>query len=258
VQKLSGAKGPCYAISTACSTGAKALVAARGLLELAICDAVIAGATDSLSRLTANGFHALQAVAREATNPMSANRAGLTLGEASALFLVTREPGGIQLLGAGESSDAHHISAPDPEGRGAEASMREALTDAGLSPHEVAYINLHGTGTPHNDAMESAAIDRVFGKHIPCSSTKPLTGHTLGAAGALEAGICWGLLHRHGERGLALPPHHWDGVRDEALPEIALAKVGDFVTAGRAPVILSNSFGFGGSNCSLILGTSNA
>ena len=158
VAALLGLRGPAYTLSTACSSGARALASARSLLSLGVCDAVIAGATDSLCGLTADGFGALQAIAEGVTNPMSANRAGITLGEASALFLVTREAGGIQLRGAGESSEAHHMSAPDPEGRGARDAMQAALADAGLAPREIAYLNLHGTGTPLNDAMESVAV----------------------------------------------------------------------------------------------------
>jgi 3-oxoacyl-[acyl-carrier-protein] synthase-1 len=224
VARATGAAGPRQTPSTACSTGAKALLSARSLLELGFCDAVIAGAVDSLCRLTANGFGALHAVSGKLTNPMSVNRDGLTLGEGAALFLVTRDEGGVQLLGGGESSDAHHMSAPHPEGRGAEQCMRAALADAGLTAADIAYLNLHGTGTPQNDAMESAAVSRVFGTELPCSSTKPLVGHTLGASGAIEAGFCWQILERRAREGgaLRLPPHVFDGARDPALEAIAL------------------------------------
>jgi 3-oxoacyl-[acyl-carrier-protein] synthase-1 len=251
---VTGAAGPCHALSTACSAGAKALVSARMLLELDICDAVIAGAVDSLCRLTANGFDALQAVADGLTNPMSRNRCGLTIGEGAALFLVTREPGGIQLLGAGESSDAHHMSAPEPEGLGAEACMRVALRDAGISPADVAYLNLHGTGTVQNDAMESAAVERVFGRGLPCSSTKPLVGHALGASGAIEIGFCWLVLSRSEGGRLALPPHRWDGEEDPALAPLALVPAGARVDRDGPAALMSSSFGFGGSNCAVIVG----
>jgi 3-oxoacyl-[acyl-carrier-protein] synthase-1 len=148
-----GVAGPAYTISTACSSGARALASARSLLALGICDAVVAGATDSLCGLTANGFTALAAVSDAITNPCSVNRRGLTLGEGSAVFLALREPGGVQLLGVGESSEAHHMSAPDPQGTGAYTAMRGALEDAAAEPGEVAYVNLHGTGTLLNDAM---------------------------------------------------------------------------------------------------------
>lgn len=254
VAAVAGATGPCYALSTACSAAAKTLVSARSLLELGVCDAVIAGGVDTLCRLTAGGFTGLQAIASGHTNPMSRNRDGLLLGEGAALFLVTRDEGGIQLLGTGESSDAHHMSAPEPSGRGAEESMRGALDDAGLAPADIAYLNLHGTGTPHNDAMESAAVHRVLGDALPCSSTKPLTGHTLGASGGIELGFCWMMLDRREGGRLALPPHRWDGERDPELP--ALTLVGDDVRvdAGAPAALMSNSFGFGGSNCTLVIG----
>ena len=206
VAALLGLRGPSYTLSTACSSGARALASARSLLALGVCDAVIAGASDSLCGLTAGGFGALQAIAEGVTNPMSAHRAGITLGEAAALFLVTRDAGGVQLLGAGESSEAHHMSAPDPEGRGARDAMEGALADAGLEPGEIAYLNLHGTGTPLNDAMESVAVHALFGDELPCSSTKPLVGHTLGAAGALEAAFCWLVLRQREGDELVLPP----------------------------------------------------
>lgn len=252
--RLARVEGPCYTLSTACSAAAKTLVSARTLLELDVCDAVVAGGVDSLCGLTANGFVALQAVAKDLTNPMSRNRSGITLGEGAAFFLVTRERGGVQLLGAGESSDAHHMSAPEPGGKGAEACMRAALADAGLEPEAIAYLNLHGTGTPQNDATESAAVERVFGRPIPCSSTKPLTGHALGASGALEAGFCWMMLSRREGARIIAPPHRWDGVRDPELPPLALLPEATGIDAPRPTALMSNSFGFGGSNCSVILG----
>jgi 3-oxoacyl-[acyl-carrier-protein] synthase I len=256
VAEVTGARGPAYTLSTACSSGARALASARSLLALGLCDAVISGAADSLCGLTTNGFAALGAISANVTNPFSRNRDGLTLGEASALFLVTREPGGIQLLGVGDSSEAHHMSAPDPEGRGAESAMRGALADAGLLPSEIAYLNLHGTGTPQNDAMESAAVMRVFGGELPCSSTKPLVGHTLGAAGAIEAAFCWLALDAAGAE-LALPPHVWDGARDPELAPIRLTHKGERANAGAGARVMTNSFGFGGNNCTLILGRSD-
>jgi 3-oxoacyl-[acyl-carrier-protein] synthase-1 len=249
-----GLRGPAYTLSTACSSGARALASARSLLALGACDAVIAGATDSLCGLTAGGFGALQAIADGLTNPMSANRGGITLGEASAIFLVTREPGGIQLLGVGESSEAHHMSAPDPEGRGAREAMEAALRDAGCRADEIAYLNLHGTGTPLNDAMESVAVAGVFGDGVPCSSTKPLVGHTLGAAGALEAAFCWLVLRGREGDELLLPPHAFDGALDPALPPLRLAAKGERVRAPAPARVMTNSFGFGGNNCTLVLG----
>ena len=254
----SGAAGPAYTISTACSSGARALASARSLLALGFCDAVIAGAADSLCGLTANGFAALGALSADVCNPCSANRDGLTLGEGAALFLATREPGGIQLLGVGESSEAHHISAPDPDGKGAEAAMRGALADAEVEPDAIDYLNLHGTGTPQNDPMECAAVDRVLGRRTPCSSTKPATGHALGAAGALEAAICWLTLAARAGDSLRLPPHWFDGQRDPALAPVRLVSAGEAATVGPRACAMSNSFGFGGNNCTLILARGEA
>jgi len=250
VSELLGLSGPSYTLSTACSSGARALASARSLLDLGVCDAVIAGATDTLCGLTTNGFSALQVISDVATNPCSRNRQGLTLGEGSALFLVTRGGSGVRLRGVGESSEAHHMSAPDPYGEGAEAAMRSALRDAGLEPGAIVYLNLHGTGTQLNDAMECSAISRTFPSAPPCSSTKPLVGHALGAAGALEAGFCWLTLHQRDAGGLSLIPHAWDGQVDPELAPVSLVTKG--MRAAVGPV-MSNSFGFGGNNCTLIL-----
>jgi 3-oxoacyl-[acyl-carrier-protein] synthase-1 len=253
LSELSGARGPAYTLSTACSSGARALASARSLLALGLCDAVLCGASDSLCGLTANGFTALGALSAKGTNPCSANRDGLTLGEGCALFLALREDGGIQLTGVGESSEAHHISAPDPEGKGAETAMRGALADAGLAPGDVAYLNLHGTGTPQNDPMECGAVARVFGDALPCSSTKPLFGHALGAAGALEAAVGWLVLNGREGDELPLPPHLYDGERDAACAGVRLAQTGERARVGRVAHVMTNSFGFGGNNCTLVL-----
>ncbi len=251
-------RGPALSISTACSSGARALASARSLLALGLCDAVLAGGSDSLCGLTTHGFASLKAVASGITNPFSTNRDGLTLGEGAALFLVTRSPDGIQLLGVGESSEAHHISSPDPEGRGAVASMREALRDAGAAPGDVAYLNLHGTGTRLNDAMESRAVSDVLGSETPCSSTKPLVGHCLGAAGAIEAAFCWLALAERSGGSIPLPPHVFDGVADPELAPIRLAGRGARAEAPDGALVMTNSFGFGGNNCTLALGVGRA
>jgi len=251
-----GVGGPSYAISTACSSGARALATARSLLALGICDAVIAGGSDSLGRLTTNGFSSLQVVSNSITNPYSANRSGLTLGEGATLFLCTRDPAGIQLAGVGESTEAHHMSAPDPDGRGAEQAMRGALADAQLAADAIRYLNLHGTGTQLNDSMEGAAVARTFGDGPsggaapPCSSTKPLVGHTLGAAGVVEAGFCWLTLREAGTDGMELIPHVFDGVPDPEIETPPLVAPGTRVPRGP---VMTNSFGFGGNNCTLIL-----
>lgn len=242
--------GPAYTVSTACSSGAKALAAAARLLRAGIADAVVAGGVDALSGFTIAGFSALESVSAERCNPLSLNRNGINIGEGAALFVVSREPAAVRLSGWGESSDAHHMSAPEPNGRGARAAMEQALARAGIAADTIGYVNLHGTATRQNDAMESLAVAQLLGTDVPASSTKPLTGHTLAAAGAIEAAICWHTLA--GNPSGRLPPHGWDGVRDPALAPVRVAGPGE--TLGR-PVrhVLSNSFAFGGSNASLIL-----
>lgn len=242
-----GLSGPSVVISTACSSSAKALASAARWLESGLVDAVVAGGADCLCRFTIAGFSALDSVSAQRCNPMSRNRNGINIGEAAALFLVTREGGPVRLAGWGETSDAHHLSSPEPSGQGASKAMALALNRAQLSAHEVGYVNLHGTATPQNDAMESQAVARVLGLDVPASSTKPLTGHTLGAAGALEAAVCWLTLTDSAGR---LPPHWFDGEVDPALPAIGLIRPGQ---RGQVRVALSNSFAFGGSNAALAL-----
>lgn len=246
-----GLRGPAHVVSTACSSSAKALASAARLLRAGMADAVVAGGADSLCRFTVAGFTALGSVSRERCNPFSANRNGINIGEGAALFLVSREPGPVRLAGWGESADAHHMSAPDPQGRGAERAIAEAMARAGVAAADIGYLNLHGTATPQNDAMEAAVVARMFGEHSPCSSTKPLTGHTLGAAGAIEAAICWLTLARNPQR--RLPPHWWDGVADPALPAIDLVAPGRRAD-GPLSHALSQSFAFGGSNAALLFG----
>jgi len=253
-----GVGGPAWCVSTACSSSAKVFASARRLLAEGICDAVLVGGADAHTRTVVEGFHALESLSPRLTRPLAADRDGINLGEGAAVFVLRKiespqpptsnlQPS-VFLLGLGESSDAYHLTAPDPEGRGAEAAMRAALDDAGLAPGDVDYVNLHGTGTVYNDAMECAAVRRVFGDRIACSSTKPLTGHCLGAAGAIEAALCYLALRR----GRGLPPHVTPAV-DRALAPFRVPTVGD-----EAPirVALSNSFAFGGSNASVILGSS--
>ncbi|EFQ65660.1 MULTISPECIES: beta-ketoacyl-[acyl-carrier-protein] synthase family protein [Pseudomonas] len=238
--------GPAYVISTACTSSARALMSAQRLLDLGVCDAVICGGVDSLCKLTLNGFTALDAVSNTRCNPFSANRDGINIGEAAVLFLMSREPAPVALLGGGASCDAHHISAPEPTGKGALQAMRKALACANRVPGQIGYLNLHGTATQHNDAMESLAVASLFPDGVACSSTKPMSGHTLGAAGALEAAFCW-LSLAHGR----VPPHVWDGEPDPALPALHWARLGDTL---EKPCLMSNSFAFGGNNVSLIIG----
>ncbi|MGF6088570.1 beta-ketoacyl-[acyl-carrier-protein] synthase family protein [Pseudomonas sp. 18173] len=248
--------GPAYVISTACTSSARALMSARRLLDLGICDAVLCGGVDTLCKLTLNGFSALEAVSQQRCNPFSVNRNGINIGEAAVLFLMTRRAGDSQpiaLLGSGASSDAHHISAPEPTGRGALQAMRKALGRANLQPQQIAYLNLHGTATQHNDAMESQAVATLFPAGVPCSSSKPMTGHTLGAAGALEAAFCW-LSLSPDNREHALPPHVWDGQPDPELPPLQWVTPATRLTSIAPRYLMSNSFAFGGNNVSLIIG----
>ena len=242
-----GLSGPALTISSACSSSAKTFASARRLISIGLCDAVIVGGVDTLCGLTVNGFSALEAVSAKPCNPFSKNRNGINIGEGTALFLLTQDEAEIALSGVGESSDAHHISAPHPEGKGAEQAMRSALVDADLNPEEIGYLNLHGTATSHNDIMEGKAVSRLFPEDLLCSSTKPLTGHTLGAAGAIETAFCWLVLQRDG----SLPPHRWDGQRDQAIPSLQLVSAQQQTTHLRHA--MSNSFAFGGSNVSVIL-----
>ncbi|GFZ96373.1 beta-ketoacyl-[acyl-carrier-protein] synthase family protein [Dyella caseinilytica] len=245
--------GPCYSISTACTSGARALLSAQRLLRMGVCDAVLCGGVDTLCRLAINGFHALEAVDLQRCDPFSKHRRGINIGEAAALFLMTRETSAVQLLGGGASSDAYHMSSPDPQGNGAQKAMRDALHRAGLDASQIDYINLHGTATEHNDSMESLAVTATFGSDVACSSTKSLTGHTLAAAGALEAAFCWlSLTDEQAER--RLPPHVWDGEADPALLPLHLIQAGSHLPAGGRRYLMSNSFAFGGNNASLILG----
>lgn len=242
--------GPAYTISTACSSSAKAFITAKELIHSGIIDAAIVGGVDSLCGMTVNGFTALDSTATGICQPSSANRNGINLGEAAALCVLRKDKGHIKLLGCGESSDAHHMSAPHPEGEGAISAMQQTLAEAKLNASDVDYINLHGTATKKNDSMEAIAVDKVFGTQTPCSSVKGMIGHTLGAAGATEIGLCWLMLQA--ENTLYIP-HCWDESKDEELPNIALTTVGQ--NKGSAfTTCLSNSFAFGGNNVSVLIG----
>jgi 3-oxoacyl-[acyl-carrier-protein] synthase-1 len=247
-----GVSGPVFTCATACASGASAIIRGAEFIRSGLCSAVIAGGADIVSDTVFAGFHSLEAVSDSLTNPFSKNRKGINLGEGAAFFLLDLEQNSaVEFLGAGESADASHMTAPGVDGAGPAKAMKAALTSAGLTPEQIGYINLHGTGTALNDKAEALAMKAVFDKMPPISSTKPITGHTLGAAGALEAAICWMALTE--KRGL--PVHCWDGVIDEEIlgfeSHVSPAKVTD----QNAPSIcMSNSFAFGGCNVSLILG----
>ncbi|UPQ89369.1 beta-ketoacyl-[acyl-carrier-protein] synthase family protein [Vibrio sinaloensis] len=243
-----GLSGPCYAVSTACSSSGRVFISAQRLLNSGLADAVIVGGVDTICRLTLNGFNGLEALSSELCQPFSASRDGINIGEAACLMLLSRQPAKVALLGAGDSSDAHHISAPHPEGKGAEQAMQKALENAGLTAEEIGYINAHGTATKLNDSMESKAIMRLFGDQVPVSSTKPLTGHTLGAASATEAAIAWHILNFD----LPLPIQRCQAKAEDI--EVSLVET---ETRLNGKAILSNSFAFGGNNISLIFGYPN-
>jgi 3-oxoacyl-[acyl-carrier-protein] synthase I len=250
VRRVLGLAGPAAVISSACSSSAKVFASARRAVAARLVDAAVVGGVDSLCLTTLYGFHSLQLVARTPCRPFDSARDGISIGEAAAFALLepvadSCERGTVLLLGTGESSDAHHMSAPHPEGRGARAAMLAALADAGLGPGEIDYINFHGTGTPGNDAAEARAVAATLGARVPGSSTKGATGHTLGAAGALEAVIC-ALALRH-----ALMPAGVNTTHVDPALEVQYLQENR-----RAPLkhLMSNSFGFGGSNCSLIFG----
>ena len=244
-----GLEGMAMAISTACSSSAKVFAAAARQIALGTIDAAVVGGVDTLCLTTLYGFASLQLTSTEPCRPYDPSRDGLSIGEGAGFALLQRAEGTaageIMLLGVGESSDAHHMSAPHPEGLGARLAMSAALKAAGLSVSDIDYINLHGTATPANDAAEGLAVAAEFGDRVPCNSTKGATGHTLGAAGAIEAVIC----------AMALSDGRMPGSpgTQQLDPEI---RVNYLLHGCDAPLkrALSNSFGFGGSNCSLILG----
>jgi len=245
-----GLTGPAYTISTACSSSGKAFASARRLINLDLCDAVIVGGADSLCNLTINGFSALESLSTGYCKPFGRHRNGINIGEAASLFVLSKEPGPVTLLGIGASSDAYHFSAPDPAGTAVITAMEKALNDAGKQPDDVDYLNLHGTATVLNDAMESKAVNALFGNQVAASSSKGMTGHTLGAAAALELGFCWMLLAEN-EHG-ALIPNINDDEPDTALAPLNLVKKDE--SLGRnISVCQSNSFAFGGNNLSIVI-----
>jgi 3-oxoacyl-[acyl-carrier-protein] synthase-1 len=247
LQEMFGLAGPAAVVSTACSSSAKALGNAARMIRAGFCDAAIVGGVDSLCLTTLYGFGSLGLLAKGPCRPFDAGRDGISIGEGAAFLLLEKSPSAdaIGVLGIGESSDAYHMSSPHPEGLGAQMAMRAALADAGVAADAIDYINLHGTGTQTNDETEGRAVTAVFGGDVACSSTKGWTGHTLGACGAIEAAICV-LALRHG----FLPGSLNTRDLDAAAPSGYLVDNGEQAPA----VVMSNSFGFGGTNCSLVLG----
>lgn len=256
VREKLGLTGPCYSIATACSSGGRAFVSASAMLNAGICDAVIVGACDTLSRITVSGFHALGALDTGHCRPMSAERKGINIGEGAGITIATREPLDgcyvMKLLGFGSSTDGYHISAPHPEGKGAVAAIEKALAMAGLSSEDIGYVNLHATGTKLNDDMEHRVISQVFGSQVPVSGVKHLTGHTLGAAGVVEAYVAY-LILRY---GLSLPAMTYLNPENSGeFADINIVKKQGIPL--EKPYIMSNNFAFGGNNISLIFGKGN-
>jgi 3-oxoacyl-[acyl-carrier-protein] synthase I len=248
VRAALGLQGPAYVVSTACSSSAKVFAAAARMIDAGIVDAAVVGGVDSLCMTTLYGFASLELLSPQICRPWDAERNGLSIGEAAAFALLERDCAAPQawLLGAGESSDGHHMSSPHPEGAGAVQAMQAALAQARLQPSDVDYLNLHGTGTPGNDAAEDLAVCAVFGHDLPCSSTKGHTGHTLGAAGGVEAAISMlGLTHGVLPAGLNVQTPD---------PALRANYVRETQQRKTMRVVASNSFGFGGSNASLIFG----
>jgi len=245
-----GLTGPAVVVSSACSSSAKVFASARRMMAAGLIDAAVVGGVDSLCLTTLYGFNSLGLVSEQACRPFDTQRNGISIGEAAAFVLLEHTPehldaDAVLLLGIGESSDAYHMSSPHPEGLGARMAMLDALKMAGLQASDIDYINLHGTATQSNDAVEGKAVHSVFGSSTPCSSTKGATGHTLGAAGGVEAVIC-ALILQHGLLPAGLNTRQLDATLDI-----------DYILVNREQQVarvLSNSFGFGGTNCSLVFG----
>lgn len=249
VRRYLALEGPACVVSSACSSTAKVFGNAARMIAAGICDAAVIGGVDTLCFTTLYGFHSLELTARGPCRPFDAERDGISIGEGAGFALLERKPAAAEaaatLLGIGESSDAYHMSTPHPEGLGAKLAMTRALESAGLGPTDVDYVNLHGTGTRSNDAAEDRAVSDLFDAVTPCSSTKGATGHLLGAAGITEAIVCI----------LAIGHDLMPGSANTRVVDPAL-RCNYLVSnrEGRVRRALSNSFGFGGSNCSLVLG----
>ena len=248
VQHATGLRGPCITVATACSSSAKVFAQAARLIQSGMADAALVGGVDTLCGSVLFGFNALQLVSPDPCRPFDANRVGLSLGEAGGFAVLERpleRDGDLQLRGYGESSDAHHMSAPHPEGVGAKLAMRDALARAGIDAGDVGYLNLHGTATPANDTVEAGAVASMFPAGLHASSTKGWTGHTLGAAGIVESVIAL----------LALAEGELPGTLNSSVPDAACGPQIRFASESRSiRYSMNNSFGFGGNNASLVFG----
>ncbi len=241
-------------VSTACSSGNKAFKLADSLIVSDIAQAVLVVGVDSVTKLPLYGFSSLEILTPKKTNPFSKNVTGINIGEGCACFIVEKSDcaKGIKVLGVGENSDTFHSTTPDPEAKEAKVAILEALKNAKLSPADIDYINLHGTGTLANDLMESVAINEIFGENTPSGSTKPLTGHCLGAASSIEAMLCCHLMNNFNGK---LLPHIYDGEYNPDFKPVKLVKKDD--TFPKCRYCLSSSFGFGGTNAIIVLGKDN-
>jgi 3-oxoacyl-[acyl-carrier-protein] synthase-1 len=240
-----GLRGPCVTVATACSSSAKVFAQAARLIHAGVVDAALVGGVDTLCGSVLFGFNALGLVSSEQCRPFDVARRGLSLGEAGGYAILEREGAGPRLLGYGESSDAHHMSSPHPDGLGARLCMQAAIARAGLAPGQVDYLNLHGTATPINDQIEAAAVARLFGEHLRASSTKAYTGHTLGAAGIVESLLALSTI----DSGLMPGTLNCDVPDPACGPQILREN-----TRAEVRIAMNNSFGFGGNNCSLVFG----
>ena len=250
VSRYLGLTGPSFVVSSACSSSAKVFANAARMMAAGACDAAVVGGVDSLCFSTLYGFNSLGLVSRFPCRPYDADRDGISVGEGAGFVLIERataasSPDAMFLLGVGESSDAYHMSTPHPEGFGAKLAMQRALDSAGLAAGDIDYINLHGTATRSNDASEGKAVAEVFGNSVPCSSTKGWTGHMLGAAGITEAVIAMLAV----EQGFIPGSMHTQRLDPAMQIDYRIEN-----SETKIARVLSNSFGFGGSNCSLVLG----
>ena len=248
VKRYLGLRGPAYVVSSACSSSAKVFGSAVRMIAAGVCDAAVVGGVDTLCLTTLYGFHSLELTSRQPCRPYDAARNGISIGEGAGFVLLEKmqsASGRAVLLGVGESCDAHHMSAPHPEGLGARLAMQRALDAAGLTPADIDYINLHGTATRANDAAEDKAVCEVFGTTVPCSSTKGATGHLLGAAGVTEAIISVLAIEQEMIPG---------GTQTQNLDPALKCNYRTATHAAAVRRVISNSFGFGGSNCSLVFG----
>lgn len=240
-------------VSTACSSGIKAFSLARDLINSGVSDAIVITCVDTLAKVPVFGFNSLEVLSSTPSTPFAKNRTGMNIGEACAVFIAEKSSDyGINVIGIGENSDCYHLTTPDPDGKAAIEAIKIALKDANLKPEDIDYINAHGTGTPANDIMEANAIYEIFKDKTPVSSTKPLTGHCLGAASGIETALCCKLIDSFDGR---LYPNINGDTYDETLPKIKLVRQNEKYK--KCDICMCNSFGFGGSNAILILGKNN-